>query len=63
MNLISEILEYLATSKPLETVLKIFPPAEPNNASPNEVDLDDYIRLCVETESSGKISIMIQNTG
>jgi hypothetical protein len=70
-RLLKETLEYLAASKPLDTVLKIFP--EDKNLigrdlfaiveSKNSNDFDDYLKMCVDRERSDKIRKMIESTG
>lgn len=70
-RLLKETLEYLATSKPLDTVLKIFPDeknlirqdlfAIVDSKSSN--DFDQYLKLCVDRERSEKIRKMIESTG
>lgn len=70
-RLLKETLEYLASSKPLDTVLKIFP--EDKNLisrelfsivdSKNSNNFDEYLKLCVDRERSDKIKRMIESTG
>lgn len=70
-RLLKETLEYLAATKPLDTVLKIFP--EDKNLigrdlfaivdSKNSNDFDDYLKMCVDRERSDKIRKMIESTG
>lgn len=70
-RLLKETLEYLAASKPLDTVLKIFP--EDKNLisrelfeivdSKNSNDVEEYLKLCVDRERSEKIRKMIESTG
>jgi hypothetical protein len=70
-RLLKETLEYLAASKPLDTVLKIFP--EDKNLisselfaivdSKNSNDFDEYLKMCVDRERSDKIRKMIESTG
>lgn len=70
-RLLKETLEYLAGSKPLDTVLKIFP--EDKNLisrelfaivdSKNSNDFDEYLKMCVDRERSDKIRKMIESTG
>lgn len=70
-RLLKETLEYLASSKPLDTVLKIFPD-EKNLISrdlfsvvesKNSNDFDEYLKMCVDRERSDKIRKMIESTG
>lgn len=70
-RLLKETLEYLATSKPLDTVLKIFPD-EKNLIrqdlfaiveSKSSNDFDQYLKMCVDRERSDKIRKMIESTG
>lgn len=70
-RLLKETLEYIATSKPLDTVLRIFPD-EKNLISQelfaivdskNSNDFDQYLKMCVDRERSGKIRKMIESTG
>lgn len=70
-RLLKETLEYLASSKPLDTVLKIFPD-EKNLISAdlfsivdskNSNDFDEYLKVCVDRERSDKIRKMIESTG
>ena len=70
-RLLKETLEHLAATKPLDTVLKIFP--EEKHLIRNEVfetidsklcnDFEDYVKLCVDRERSDKIKSMISQTG
>lgn len=70
-RLLKESLEYLASTKPLDTVLKIFP--EDKNLisrdlfqivdSKNSNNFDEYLKLCVDRERSDKIRKMIESTG
>ncbi|CAO1421825.1 unnamed protein product [Diamesa hyperborea] len=70
-RLIKETLEFLATCKPLEQLLKIFPEEKylispelfDKCASKNANQFDEYLRLCVDKERSEKIKKMISNTG
>lgn len=70
-RLLKETLEYLASTKPLDTVLKIFPDEKHlinNNVfksidSNISNDLEDYAKKCVDLERSGKIKKMIEQTG
>ena len=67
----AETLEFLATTKGLETILKIFPEDKylidtnmfAKSSSRNSNEFDDYLRLCVDKERSEKIKQMITNTG
>lgn len=70
-RLLKESLEYLASTKPLDTVLKIFPD-EKNLISrdlfsivdsKNSNDFDEYLKMCVDRERSDKIRKMIESTG
>jgi hypothetical protein len=70
-RLLKETLEYLAATKSLETVLKIFP--QEKHLINNEVfetidsklnnDFEDYVKICVDRERSDKIKQMINQTG
>ncbi|CRL05443.1 CLUMA_CG018101, isoform A [Clunio marinus] len=70
-RLLKETLEYVATSKPLDTVLKIFP--EEKNLINRELfavvdskhsnSFDEYLKICVDRERSDKIKKMIESTG
>lgn len=70
-RLLKETLEYLAASKPLDTVLKIFPEDKHliNGElfaiadSKNSNDFDEYLKMCVDRERSDKIRKMIESTG
>ena len=70
-RLMKETLEFLATCKPLEQLLKIFPEEKylinselyEKCASKNANQFDEYLRLCVDKERSEKIKKMISNTG
>jgi hypothetical protein len=70
-RLLKETLEYLASTKPLDTVLKIFPDDKHlinNNVfetidSKLSNDFEDYIKTCVDRERSDKIKKMIEQTG
>lgn len=70
-RLLKETLEYLAASKPLDTVLKIFPEEKHLISSElfaiadskNSNEVEDYLRLCVDRERSDKIRKMIESTG
>lgn len=70
-RLLKETLEYLASSKPLDTVLKIFPEEKHliNGElfsmvdSKNSNDFDEYLKMCVDRERSDKIRKMIESTG
>lgn len=70
-RLMKETLEFLATCKPLEQLLKIFPEEKylikaelyEKSASKNANKFDEYLRLCVDKERSEKIKKMISNTG
>lgn len=70
-RLLKETLEYLAATKPLDTVLKIFPEEKHliNNAvfetidSKLNNDFEDYVKICVDRERSDKIKSMISQTG
>lgn len=70
-RLLKETLEFLAASKPLDTVLKIFPD-EKNLISQdlfaivdskNSNNFDEYLKTCVDRERSDKIRKMIESTG
>ena len=71
-RLLKETLEYLAGSKPLDTVLKIFPEDDKNLIntdlfavldSKNSNEFDEYLKMCVDRERSDKIRKMIESTG
>lgn len=70
-RLLKETLEYLAGSKPLDTVLKIFPEDKHLISSElfaivdskNSNEVEEYLRLCVDRERSDKIRKMIESTG
>lgn len=70
-RLLKETLEYLAASKPLDTVLKIFPEEKHLISqdlfdiveSKNSNDFDQYLKMCVDRERSDKIKKMIESTG
>ncbi|CAO1442962.1 unnamed protein product [Diamesa serratosioi] len=70
-RLMKETLEFLASCKPLEQLLKIFPEEKylictelyEKCASKNANQFDEYLRLCVDKERSEKIKKMISNTG
>lgn len=70
-RLLKETLEYLAASKPLDTVLKIFPNQKNliNDDlfsivdSKNSNAFDEYLKMCVDRERSDKIRKMIESTG
>lgn len=70
-RLLKETLEYLAASKPLDTVLKIFPEEKHLIStelfaivdSKNSNDFDEYLKVCVDRERSDKIRKMIESTG
>lgn len=70
-RLLKETLEYLAGSKPLDTVLKIFPEDKHLISrdlfaivdSKNSNDFDEYLKMCVDRERSDKIRKMIESTG
>lgn len=70
-RLLKETLEYLASSKPLDTVLKIFPEEKllikrelfAIADSKNSNDFDEYLKMCVDRERSDKIRKMIESTG
>ena len=70
-RLLKETLEYLAATKPLDTVLKIFPEEKHliNSDlfaivdSKNSNDFDEYLKACVDRERSDKIKKMIESTG
>ena len=70
-RLLKETLEYLASSKPLDTVLKIFPEEKllinrelfAIADSKNSNEFDEYLKMCVDRERSDKIRKMIESTG
>lgn len=70
-RLLKETLEYLAATKPLDTVLKIFPDEKHliNNNVFEQIDsklnndFEDYLKVCVDRERSDKIKKMIEQTG
>lgn len=70
-RLLKETLEFLAATKPLDAVLKIFP--DEKHLINNEVfetidskltnDFEDYVKICVDRERSDKIKKMVEQTG
>lgn len=70
-RLLKETLEFLAATKPLDTVLKIFPDEKHliNNNVFESIDsklsneYEDYVKMCVDRERSDKIKRMIEQTG
>jgi hypothetical protein len=70
-RLLKETLEFLASTKDLQTVLKIFPDEKHlinNNVFENidsklNNEFEDYVKLCVDRERSDKIKRMIEQTG
>lgn len=70
-RLLKETLEFLASTKPLDTVLKIFPDEKHliNNNVFESIDsklnneFEDYLKICVDRERSDKIKRMIEQTG
>lgn len=70
-RLLKETLEFLASTKPLDAVLKIFPDEKHliNNEVFSTIDsklnneFEDYLKICVDRERSDKIKKMVEQTG
>jgi hypothetical protein len=70
-RLLKETLEFLASTKSLDVVLKIFPSDKHliNNEVFETIDsklnneFEDYVKICVDRERSDKIKKMVEQTG